>query len=212
MDPQFRQYCRQWTSQVATLRDQEARASFFQKQLPMLLSDHRTVRSVLSHMAQGRRWPDIRRSGLFKHEVLLYLDPARRFSVRLYFHAPHAHTDIHDHTSWGVSGCPFGQLSVIRYSHNGKIENGKVQLHKEDRRILAPGQVELTHPWDDGIHKTGSADDRLNIMISVYGRPGRRLYVNRYDEETGEVERLYPPRLLRRNLANEALKLTHQCC
>lgn len=88
-------------------------------------------------------------------------------------------------------------------------QNGRVQLHKKDHKVFAPGEIEFTEPWDDGIHQTGSVDDRLKVMISVYGRPGRRLYVNRYDEETGEVVRLYPPRLLRRNLAEEALKLTN---
>lgn len=54
-----------------------SRASYFKKQLPMLLADQSTIRSILRHISHGRRWPDIRRSGLFKHEVLLYLDPAR---------------------------------------------------------------------------------------------------------------------------------------
>lgn len=206
MDSQFRRFSRKWTSDVGTIKDQDRRASYFKEQLPHLLLDTRTVRSILQHMAQGRRWPDLRRSGLFKHEVLLYLDPARRFSVRIYFHPPRSYTDIHDHTSWGVSGSAFGKLSVISYAHNGKNKKGRVQLQKKDQRILSPGEVELTQPWDHGIHKTGSADDHLNVMISIYGSPGRRLYVNRYHEATGEVERLYPQRLLRRNLAKAALK------
>ena len=206
MDTKFRQFSRKWTSDVATINDQDKRISYFKEQLPLLLLDTGTVRSILKHMAQGRRWPDLRRSGLFKHEVLLYLDPARRFSVRMYFHPPRSYTDIHDHTSWGVSGTAFGKLSVISYAHNGKIKKGRVQLQIKDQRILSPGEIELTQPWDHGIHKTGSADGRLNVMVSIYGPPGRRLYVNRYDEKTGEVVRLYPPRLLRRNMAKADLK------
>lgn len=207
MDPQLQNYCSRWTTHVAAMdeQDQDARVSYFREQLPLLLLDHHVIRSVLKRMAQGRQWPDLRRPGIFNHEVLLYLDPSRRFSLRLYFHPPRTHTVIHDHTSWGISGTPFGKLSVISYTRNGKIKNGHARLYPKSQRVLAPGEVDLTLPWDDGIHKTGSADDRLNVMISIYGRPGRRLYVNRYDETSGRVERLYPPRLLRRNLAGEAL-------
>ena len=65
-------------------------------------------------MARGRSWPDLRAAGLFAHEVLLYLDPGRRFSLRLYFHPAGEHTVIHDHTSWGVSGTPDGRYSQTR--------------------------------------------------------------------------------------------------
>ena len=58
----------------------------------------------------------------------------------------------------------------------------------------------------DGVHQTGSMDDTINVMISAYGRPGRRLYVHRIDPDTGAAERIYPPRLLRRMLARKALK------
>lgn len=58
----------------------------------------------------------------------------------------------------------------------------------------------------DGIHQTGSVDDALNVMISAYGHPGRRLYINLFEADTGKVERRYPARLQRRMLAKEALK------
>ena len=207
MEPRFERYCRKWSSDVAQVSDQEQRIAYFTKALPKLLKDSDILRAVLVCMQQGRKWPDSRRSGLFRHEVLLYLDESRRFSVRLYFHAPDAHPDIHDHTSWGISGTPFGRLSVIRYARRGEAQNGRVSLRKTDTRLLLPGEVDFTQPWDEGIHQTGSADRTLNVMISIYGRPGRRLYVNRYDEKTGQVERLYPPRILVRKLANDALKI-----
>lgn len=205
MDAQFERYCRKWSSDVATISDDEKRMGYFQEHLPQLLLDRDTVNAVLNRMAGGRTWPDLRYAGLFDHEVMLYLDPSRRFSIRLYFHPPQTHTDIHDHTGWGVSGTPFGRLSVIGYSCEGDIESGQVELHREDQKILKPGEVDLTRPWMEGIHQTGSVDDTLNVMISAYGRPGRRLYVHRIDPQTGVAERIYPSRLLRRMLAKEAL-------
>ncbi len=205
MDAQFERYCRKWSADVAAISDDERRMAYFEKQLPQLLLDRDAVHAVLTHMVQGKRWPDVRYSGLFSHEVMLYLDPSRRFSIRLYFHPPQTHTDVHDHTGWGVSGTPFGRLSVIGYSCVGDIETGRVQIQREDQKILMPGEVDLTHPWMDGIHQTGSVDDTINVMISAYGRPGRRLYVHRIDPETGVAERIYPPRLLRRMLAKKAI-------
>lgn len=205
MEPRFENYCRTWSSDVAQISDENARIVYFQKQLPVLLLDHDTVRSILNHMAKGMRWPDLRQSGLFSNEVLLYLDASRRFSIRLFFHLPNSHTDIHDHTSWGVSGTPFGRLSVIRYASVEAPITGEVTLAQKQKTIVLPGDVDLTLAWNEGIHQTGSIDDALNVMISVYGRPGRRLYIQRYDADSGKVERVYPPRMLRRMLAKEAL-------
>jgi predicted metal-dependent enzyme (double-stranded beta helix superfamily) len=205
METQFHNYCRKWSDDIAQIGDEGERMAYFQRQLPELLLDRDTVRRVMMKTARGGRWPDLRRSGLFSHEVLLYLDPSRRFSIRLYFHPPQSHTDIHDHTSWGVSGTPFGRLSVINYTYKGDLRDEHVRLYRLHQKVLLPGEVDLTRPWDEGIHQTGSPDDRLNVMISAYGRPGRRLYINCFNAESGRVKRLYPPRLLRRMLAKEAL-------
>jgi predicted metal-dependent enzyme (double-stranded beta helix superfamily) len=206
MDAQFEGYCRKWSADVSKITDEKKRMLYFQEHLPRLLLDRATVLSVLKHMTHGRKWPDLRYGGLFSHEVLLYLDPSRRFSIRLYFHPPHTHTDIHDHTGWGVSGTPFGRLSVIRYACEGDIESGRIRIERDEQKILQPGEVDRTLPWMDGIHQTGSVDGTINLMISAYGRPGRRLYVHRIDPDTGVAERIYPSRLLRRMLAGEALR------
>ena len=205
MIPQFQSYCQMWSSDVAQISNDSDRITYFREHLPELLLDHETVRAIITQMAKGKKWPDLRQSGIFNHEVLLYLDPSRRFSVRVYFHPPQSHTDIHDHTSWGVSGTPFGRLSVISYACEGDIDKGHATLHRKQQKLLKPGEVDLTRPWEKGIHQTGSADNTPNVMISAYGRPGRRLFVNRFEIETGKVERMYPPRLLRRTLAKAAL-------
>jgi predicted metal-dependent enzyme (double-stranded beta helix superfamily) len=206
MDAQFQGYCRKWSADVSKIADEKQRMLYFQEHLPQLLLDRAAVLAVLDHMTHGRKWPNLRYGGLFSHEVLLYLDPSRRFSIRLYFHPPHTHTDIHDHTGWGVSGTPFGSLSVIRYACEGDIDSGRVRLQRDQQKILQPGEVDLTLAWMEGIHQTGSIDDSINVMISAYGRPGRRLYIHRIDPDSGAAERIYPPRLLRRMLARQALK------
>ncbi len=206
MIDRFQKYCQKWSSDIARIAKESDRIAYFQRHLPVLLLDQITVRSILASMTQGLKWPDLRQSGIFTHEILLYLDPGRRFSIRLYFHPPHTHTDIHDHTSWGISGTPFGRLSVIGYRCDGEIQQDRAPIHRTRQITLLPGEVDLTRPWDAGIHQTGSADDAPNVMISAYGRPGRRLYVNRFEADTGAVERIYPPRMLRRRLAEAALR------
>ena len=206
MNAEVAQYCRRWSKAMDDIAEQD-RMAYFQEQLPSMLLDRAAVEPVLENIAKGRPWPDLRNPGLFLHEILLYLDPGRRFSLRLYLHPANDHTVIHDHTSWGISGCPAGRLSVILYRLDGRDENDRAVLTPRAPVVLTPGQVTVTRPWDQGIHQTGSPDDDPSVMISVYGRPGRRLYVNTYDLQTGRVTRRYPTKLLRRMLADDALRL-----
>jgi predicted metal-dependent enzyme (double-stranded beta helix superfamily) len=148
----------------------------------------------------------LRDQGIFVHEVLLYLDPGRRFSLRLYLHPPGSHTDIHDHSSWGISGCPAGRLSVIRYKVDRRLADDRAVLTQRDPVILSPGEVTVTRAGERGVHQTGSPDANPNVMISVYGRPGRRLYINTYDAQTGRITQRYPPKILRRKLAQQAFR------
>ena len=67
-------------------------------------------------------------------------------------------------------------------------------------------EIELTRPLNKGIHQTGNPVDGTTIMISVYGSPIRRLYINRFDYKANKVERLYPPRIKKKMLALQALK------
>lgn len=205
MTPEIAAYCRKWSHAMDEITAEQDRMAYFQSHLPGLLLDHVCVKKILENMSKGRPWPDLKDPGLFAHEVLLYLDPGRRFSLRIYLHPPNDHTEIHDHTSWGISGCPVGSLSIITYQANRQATDNRVVLTKREPVILKPGQVTVTLPWDRGIHQTGSPDEVPSIMISVYGRPGRRLYVNTYDLQSGEVTRRYPPKLLRRRLAKDAL-------
>ncbi len=206
MTPGLDAYCRRWSRDVAVIGDDRQRQGYFQQALPQLLLDRDAVAPVLDNMARGRNRPTSG-GGLFEREVLLYLDPSRRFSLRLYFHPARSHTPIHDHTGWGVSGVPLGRLSVVRYDLAGPIEGDRACVEERSRQILAPGEVEITRPWNEGIHQTGTPDDALNVMISVYGRPGRRLYINTFDMDLHTVERRYPAKIAIRTFARQALAL-----
>jgi hypothetical protein len=71
---------------------------------------------------------------------------------------------------------------------------------------LQPGEIELTRPLNDGIHQLGNPGQGTTIMISIYGSPVRRLYINRFDHEHNKVDRLYPPRIKKKMLAAQALE------
>jgi hypothetical protein len=63
----------------------------------------------------------------------------------------------------------------------------------------------VVRPLNDGIHQAGNPLTDTSVMLSVYGTPIRRLYVNQYDPVQNRVSRLYPPRLRKKRLATQAL-------
>ena len=125
----------------------------------------------------------------------------------MFLYGPGDYTPIHDHNSWGISGASLGELGVIRYARedDGKVE-GYARLTQTAQIQMQLGEIELTRPLNDGIHQTGNPGDGITIMISIYGSPIRRLFINRFDPEHDKVEKLYPPRIKKRMLATEALK------
>jgi hypothetical protein len=147
MNPEIASCCRRWSKAMDDIAVEQDRMAYFQEQLPSLLLDRAAVEPVLENMAKGRPWPDLRDPGLFAHELLLYLDPGRRFSLRLYLHPANDHTVIHDHSSWGISGCPAGRLSVITYRLDGRAGNDRgAVLTPRAPVVLTPGQVTVTRP------------------------------------------------------------------
>ena len=96
---------------------------------------------------------------------------------------------------------------MIRYARedDGSVE-GYAQLMQAAPAYLKPAEIELTRPLNEGIHQTGNPVDGTTIMISVYGSPIRRLYINRFDYKTSKVEKLYPPRIKKKMLAAQALE------
>jgi predicted metal-dependent enzyme (double-stranded beta helix superfamily) len=186
--------------------NKSARQEFMRNNLPELLTDKSVMTKLLCDLAVGGQRARLRYPELFAREVSLYLDPRGRFSVQLFFHSPGEYTVIHDHTTWGVIGAAVGSVSIMEYSIKKQISERRVEFLNRRQTFLKPGEVALVKPGYDGIHQTGSPDETVGVTISVYGRPGRRGYINTFDAETGLIRRRYPIRALRRRLARRALE------
>jgi len=198
---------KRWSDTIENISGDAARIEFFQNELPIFLLNRSLFEKLLKNIKAGSRYPDLRQAQMIDDEILLYLNPKRLFSLRMFLYSPGDYTPIHDHSSWGVSGAAVGELGVIRYvrEDDGSIE-GYAQLRQAAPAYLQPGEIELTRPLNEGIHQTGNPVDGATIMISVYGSPIRRLYINRFDYKANKVEKLYPPRMKKKMLAAQALK------
>ena len=199
--------CQRWSDSIENISGDAARMDFFQKELPGFLRNQSLFQELLKNITGGSPYPDLRQAQMIDNEILLYLNPKRLFSLRMFLYGPGDYTPIHDHNSWGVSGAVVGELGVIRYARqdDGTVE-GYARLRQTARGQLQPGEIELTRPLNDGIHQTGNPGQGTTIMISVYGSPVRRLYINRFDHEHNKVDRLYPPRIKKKMLAAQALE------
>ncbi|MGD2188054.1 MAG: cysteine dioxygenase family protein [Desulfobacterales bacterium] len=198
--------CHRWSHAVESISSGAARIELFQNELPVFLRNQAVFEQLLKNIKDGRPYPDLRQAQMIDDEILLYLNPKRLFSLRMFLYGPGDYTPIHDHSSWGVSGAAIGELGVIRYirEDDGSVE-GYAQLLQSAPVYLQPGEIELTRPLNEGIHQTGNPVDGTTIMISVYGSPIRRLYINRFDDKANKVEKLYPPRIKKKMLAAQAL-------
>jgi hypothetical protein len=198
--------CRKWAVAVKSISGSEGRMDFFRDELPSLLANRALFEGVLKGITNGKPYPDVRQETFFDNEVILYRDPARLFSLRLYIFGAGEHTSVHDHTSWGVSGSVFGKLEVVRYLREDDGSNpDQAQLARPEHVVLWPGATEKTLPFDQGIHCTGNPSEGTTLMVSVYGTPLRRLYIQRFNLENGSVHRVFSPRFRKKMLAKQAL-------
>jgi predicted metal-dependent enzyme (double-stranded beta helix superfamily) len=199
--------CRQWSADLNAIEGREGRMAYVRSELPELLSRRWIFEGILRGIQAGSPYPDLRQETLFDNELILFRDPGHRFSLRLYVFGPGERTAVHDHTSWGVSGSAFGPLEVVRYRCEGAgSQPGSCGLTVAERRVLGAGEIETTLPFADGIHRTGNPAGGSTLMVSVYGRPMRRLYIECFDLENGRVERRYSPHIKKRILAQQALQ------
>ncbi len=196
-----------WAKALQKYKDIEKRIAYIAKDIPTLLMNRPLFKEILTNIVKGRSFPDIRQATLFSNEFILFIHNRRLFSVRLYIYEPGQYTPIHDHNSWGVYGCVHKRIEVIRYRReDDESRPGYARLREIERPILEPGQTASVLPLNDGIHQAGNPDDRTSVMLSVYGTPIRRLYVNQYDHLQNRVSKRYPPRLRKKMLAAQALE------
>jgi predicted metal-dependent enzyme (double-stranded beta helix superfamily) len=199
--------CKSWSQSVEEIHGDEARMEFFKNELPGFLQNQALFEGLLKNIKNGNPYPDLRQAQIIDDEILLYLNPKRLFSLRMFLYGPGDYTPIHDHSSWGVSGAAVGELGIIRYlrEDDGSIE-GYAQLLQAAPVYLQRGEIELTRPLNEGIHQTGNPVDGVTIMVSIYGSPIRRTYINCFDYKANKVEKLYAPRIKKKMMAIEALK------
>ena len=200
--------CNRWSQDMQKLKAEKERIEYNQDGLPALLCNRAIFLELLGNIATGQPYPDTRQAQLFEDEILLYLNTKPLFSIRMFIYEPNAYTPIHDHNSWGVIGSVLGKIGVMHYRRedDGSIQ-GHAQLRKTEDLILEVGQIDVALPLNQGIHQTGNPDSDTSIMVSVYGRPIRQIYIHRYDIENNRVFRMYPPRLRKRLLATQALDI-----
>ena len=195
-----------WAESLQQYRDNAQRIAYIGKEMPGLLINSSLFKAILANIVQGGNYPDVRQATLFSNELVLIIDVRRLFSARLYIYAPGEFTPIHDHNSWGVYGCASQQVDVIRYRRtDDESKPGCACLQKIERRVLLPGETTSVLPLNDGIHRAGNPNHQTAVMLSVYGTPIRRLYVNQYDFAQNTVSKRYPPRLHKKMLAAGAL-------
>jgi predicted metal-dependent enzyme (double-stranded beta helix superfamily) len=203
---ELQRVCRNWAAAVKSIGGRDGRIAFFEAELPALLARLELFKDILKGILGGSPYPDLRQETLFGNEFVLYWDPGRMFSLRLYIFGPGEHTFVHDHTSWGIYGSALGMLEVVRYRREDDgTDPEKAQLSLSRRLVLGPGEIDTTLPLDQGIHRTGNPGDGTTLMVSVYGTPLRRLYLLRFDLENGRLQRVFPPRIKKKILVTRAL-------
>jgi len=200
-------FCKICSQGLAEIGTNKGRIKFVSDILPPLLLNPAPFRAILHGIINGSAYPDTHYSTMFANELILYLDPDGRFSLRMFLWAPGEYDPVHDHNSWGVIGPVSGSLDVTNYrcEHVGN-DRGTAYIVETKRRIIHPGETYHVLPLDRGIHRTGNPTDNTIIQISVYGtKQTDRNFVNTYNPDDGSVSPLYTPKIKKRVLAEQAL-------
>lgn len=199
-------FCEACAGGLSERTEPEACIGFVSRLLPDIVSDKRLFREIVEGMIRGDDYLELRYATMFDSEVILYRDPARLFSIRMFLWGPGEYDPIHDHNSWGVISPVRGELEVINYRRedDGSKEDF-ARLKETGRRVISPGQTAYVC-GSESIHKTGNPTQRTNIQISLYGRAQtRRNYINGFDEATGRVYPICGPKTRKQRLARQAL-------
>ena len=198
-----------WSQEIKALKDTGKQREYIITELPVLLKDKAPFKSLLSAIINQAPYPDVKSATMFESEIVLYRDPERMFSVRLYLWGQGDYDPIHDHNSWGVIGTALGTLDIINYR---RLDDGSDQGHAEleecSRQFIPTGRTYSIYPLNKGIHQTGNANEPVIIQVGIYGKniTGRD-YVNIFDGNTGKISRLYLPHVKKCMLARKALEV-----
>jgi predicted metal-dependent enzyme (double-stranded beta helix superfamily) len=201
--------CSRWKKGMEGLLDNSSRITYMKQQLPTLLTDRTLIMSILSNIVAGKDYPDIHYATMFDSEIILYRDPNRLFSLRIYLWDALEYDPVHDHNSWGVIGPALGDLEVISYQReDGGSRKDYASLVECERKLIEPGDTYSVLPLNAGIHSTGNPNDQPIVQFSVYGQKlTDRNYVNTYDLSSGRISGLFSPPVKKSILAQKALSL-----
>jgi predicted metal-dependent enzyme (double-stranded beta helix superfamily) len=175
--------------------------------LSRLLHERDLFAALLRDVVEGREVVDLRRATMFDNELLLYADPSRLFSLRMYLYGPGDYTPVHDHNSWGVIGPVSGELEVTDYvrADDGSRE-GYARLEERGAARLVPGETDCTLPLNAGIHKVGNPTGETVGSLSLYGKPISRDHICGFDVARDQVYPIFAPKTKKTRLAAEALR------
>jgi len=205
--PKIQSFCKECAHGLSDLMENQERIEFTQGLLPKLLRDTPLFGTILRSLIEKKAYPDLNYPTMFDSEFILYTDPDRLFSLRMFLWEPGAYDPIHDHNSWGVIGPATGQLEVINYRRNDDGSRKEyADLIETDRRIILPGDTYFVLPLDNGIHRTGNPSDETIIQVSIYGETqATRNHINGFYLESKSVYPIYAPKTKKRLLAQQAL-------
>jgi predicted metal-dependent enzyme (double-stranded beta helix superfamily) len=153
-----------------------------------LVKDKQVLLRVVERLAHDIHFVREQSANMFNNEVVLWREPDGNFSVRMFIWAPGADSFIHDHNSWGMLTSWAGQVLVENYTRDDSVkEDARAGLKLKEKITVDPGKMVLIKPYNQGIHRVDRAADKFAINLSIYGKPGDRGYINKFDHQTDSV-------------------------
>jgi predicted metal-dependent enzyme (double-stranded beta helix superfamily) len=199
-------FCHRLSEMLSGMSDQKAMIDCVRNEFSGFLVQKEAFTDILRNIVEGAEYPGSRTATMFDNELLLYADPNRLYSLRLFLWSPNEYTQIHDHSSWGVIGPVSGEFEVIEYRRDDDGARAEyASLSERERLRLQPGETAFTLPLNEGIHKVGNPMDETLVSLSLYGNPLPRGYINAFDAASGRVHRIVSQRVRKKLLAAEAL-------
>ncbi len=99
-------------------------------------------------------------------QILLYRDPAGRFSLVSFVWGPGQSTPVHDHTVWGLVGVLRGAELAQRF----RIPDAGAPVPLGPPERLEAGAIDVVSPSVGDVHQVSNAfDDRVSVSIHLYG-------------------------------------------
>lgn len=204
--PEIQSFGERLSKDLSSLNSYRSCIDCTRRALPELLLNRQLLSEIMQCVVSGEPYPDIRRPTMFDNELILYVHPARLFSLRLYLWGPGEFTYPHDHNAWGVIGTAMEGYEVTNFRRvdHGSVD-GYAKLEEIARLNLKPGETAFTLPFDEGIHRTGNSGDKTIVTLHLYGKSHSRGYLQGYDIVNDRVYRVFPPRLKKKTLASQVL-------